>query len=150
MLPQFVVWEWTDSDGNPMYIGVGKIVNGEHPAIRLWKGRDNLNSQLGEWLMSLKKEPHRAWKVNDLAMVKADAKRLAHSRRLEHIKKKRPLLSNRPFGTVRGGGAPLVVIDDLGHTHKSVREAALAHGVSGATVTRYCQNPLSGWCYSNK
>lgn len=148
-VPEFVVWEWTDSDGKPKYVGCGKIVGGVHPAVRMWEDRTNLRSQLGDWLQSLKKEPHRAWKVKDLALVKSDAKKLAHSRRLEHRKKKRRLLSSRPYGTVRGGGAALVVIDEKGDIHESVRDAALAHGISGATVSRRCKNPLSGWCFSH-
>ena len=145
MLPEFVVWEWVNSKSIPMYVGFGKITNGVCPAICVWNARKDVESHLTKWLCRLKKEPRHAQGTPNIPMTRDNARKLCLSRRLQCRKEKIPLLSHRPFGTTRGGGAPLGVTDDKGIEYDSVRAAAAAHGVNACTVSRRIANPLSGW-----
>lgn len=150
--PEFAVWEWLDEDGLPVYVGIGRVIHGEHPAAILWdkvawSQRGKVDSPLNRWLLTHKKEPKRGKELPTPFMYQADAQTLAHNRR-EFLKARGfTLLLARPYGTHKGGGAARAVISPCGDVYVSVRAAARELNLNHCAVVRWCNDSENGWTY---
>lgn len=147
-MSDYLAWEWAIND-ELAYVGCGEMVKGVHPATKLWLERTKYRSQLNDWLVTLSEEPKKSRVIPNIALTKEEARMYAFGRKRELKLKGITLLSTRPFGTTKGGGAPLGVIDEHGTRFPSVRAAAEAHKVTPCTVSRYVRDPLSGWSFQS-
>lgn len=150
---EFVVWEWLDVNGDPVYVGYGKMPMGHktHPAKKLYQLRNQSESDLNTFLRSLGHEPDRGNGVPTTKMYHSEAKAVVYARRQALKKQGFILLSTRPYGTISGGGLPRAVRSPDGEEYSSVREAAAAIGVNPCTITRQCANKKrGGWKYINR
>ena len=148
--PRWFVWEWTNSQGEPKYVGIGRLDKDDrHPADVLWDQRIEFESHLTNWLRGLKKQPRRSKTLPSLALHRQDAKGLFFSRRKQLKEEGITLLLRRPFGTSIGGGHHRAVVSPNGDVFVSVREAARDTGLSASQITRRCKSKNSDWRYLN-
>lgn len=148
----YVVWEWVDPDlAEPVYVGVGKLEAGQHPADHLWALRHAHGEEVTPlmlWLRKFNKEPRRNYPVGSKPLHKDAAYAFALTRRRMLRDEGIKLLSNRPSESFAGGGASRAVFYEPDtEIFPSVRQAAEAHGVKPATITRRCQEQRGGWRY---
>ena len=146
---EFVVWEWLDKQGDPVYVGYGKMPIGsrKHPALKMFEMRNSEDSDLNVFLRGFKKEPKRSKKLTTSKLHRHGARAIVFQRRSELAKEGYELLSTRPWGTVTGGGKPRPVKNPRGKYFASVRAAAIHEGVNQCTITRRCNSEKSKWRY---
>lgn len=143
------VWEWLNAAGEPVFLGVGALNDGKHPAEAYWRDRKKIPSPLHKWLATLNEQPKRAEAVPSVALHRQDARGYFYARRKQLLEANAPLLSTRPEGTYAGGGAAKGVIAPNGDLYESVRKAADDTGISASMITRYCQGKKNGWKYND-
>lgn len=146
---EFSVWQWNDELGQPVYVGYGKHPMGSkvHPSALRFKARHDCESELNDYLCTLKKEPDHEESITRQKMYKEGAKAYVFALRRKLAKEGHTLLTTRPRGTTIGGGARRCVVDPNGTTFDSVRSAADFWGVAACTITRKCKAEKEGWRY---
>ena len=148
---KWVVWEWIDPDTKtPAYVGLGRVENGgTHPAHLMFQSRrvEGFKSPVMQWLQEFDAEPRR---VNTAGRetVPEDEARAIYELRKNHLRRLGcKLFGSRPSDTYTGGGKSKAVISPEGDIYGSVRAAAKEAGLSGAEITRRCQQRKGGWRY---
>lgn len=144
---EYVVWEWLNEHGLPIYVGNGHVSGKKHPAVKIWEERFSVNSHLHNWLRTLDAEPRRSGDVPRRLMHRQGARAVCTARKNQLKSLDIELLSPRPFGTTSGGGSRRPVISPEGVRYDSVRGAARLLGYNQGTITRYCNNEEKGWRY---
>jgi hypothetical protein len=144
-------WEFIDEQGRKCaYVGCDNHELGApHPANVLWNERHTVRSDLHNWLRTLPAIPARIDFPAEQPIFRVDALGIAFGLREGYRRQGVRLITTRPEGSCRGGGAAKPVVDPKGDIYDSVRQAAEAHGVSEATVIRYCKDPANhDWVYA--
>jgi hypothetical protein len=136
-------WEFIDAEGRRCaYVGCDNHeAGGPHPAAVLWGERLTVRSELHDWLASLAAPPDRLDFPAEQPIFRLDGLGIAFGLREGYRRNGVKLITTRPHGSKRGGGTSKPVLDPNGDYHESVRQAAEAHGVSEATIVRYCKDP---------
>lgn len=145
-LAMYVGWYWAEPCGTPRYVGWGKQASDSHPADRLWDERLNYQSDLTEWLQRLSVPPDR-FALLSAPVPKSQAQFYAAAKRDLFRKQGFKLLSNVPWDSHAGGGAPRPVLAPDNQVIPSVRQAAALAGVNCSTIVRWCQASKHGWRY---
>ena len=138
-----MVWEWIDDQGRPVYVGMGSGPNADRVFMRAMLKAGRVNNPLSEWLLSVDGLPERSTAIPSMLLHKVDAMNTLQARRENLRRKGVRLLSRRPHGTKAGGGSPKLVEGPDGTLYTSVREAARKTGVTPATISRKCNDPIS-------
>lgn len=143
---EHVVWAWIDDDnGRIKYIGWGKF-KGIHPATELYGHRHAMDSDLGDWLQILPREPRKMQTAPYEFMHRIEARTIAVAMRQRAAAQRVELLSAKNRSTRAGGGGRRRVQGPR-FSYDSVREAAICNSVDPSTMTRWCAKGKNGFSY---
>lgn len=154
MHAKWAVWMWLKPDGSPFYVGRGVVRDGQHPAVRVWNHRKTRDSELNIYLRNaFISEPERSDYVPNFRVNRVEAtvlwEMLRERYEREAVRLLSPRLIDRPLSTYNAGFKKRrAVIAPNGTRYESVRQAAVAVGLTPAAVTLHCQRGKT-WQYAD-